>query len=287
MDVRFVKTDPTGNTTILVESPVKLEEQAEVARRLMRPDCLSAEQVGFVGPARDPAAAKASLRMMGGEFCANAAMSLAAFLVWRDGESARDGEFAVPLEISGANGVTECLVRRAAEKFTGTVPMSPPKSISRISLPIAGKERLFVSVALPGITHIIVPIEIFISGYQAREYAEIAAREWRRLIDDAAFGVLLYDRENKRGVQDSITPLVHVKASDTTVWEQACGSGSAAIGAYAASLSGKNAVTPVRQPGGVITADARYENGAVTKISITGGVRIVARGTAYINFDLA
>ncbi|MDR1514517.1 MAG: hypothetical protein LBS45_02385 [Synergistaceae bacterium] len=282
MDVRFVKTDPTGNTTILVESPVKLEDQAEIARHLMRHDCLSAEQVGFIGPPRDPLAAIASLRMMGGEFCGNAAMSLAAFLVWKGGREARDSEITVPIEVSGADGVTACLVRRAGDKFTGTVPMASPKSIGRLSLPLAGRERLLASVVLPGITHIIVPLEIFRSLDEARESALLAAPEWRRLINGDAFGILLYDRGNTPGAQNSITPLVHVKASDTTVWERGCGSGSAAIGAYLATLTGASAVTPVSQPGGVITANARYENGDVKEISITGSVRIVARGIAYI-----
>jgi diaminopimelate epimerase len=249
----------------------------------MRDDCLSAEQVGFIGPPSDTLRAVASLRMMGGEFCGNAAMSLAAFLAWRDG--APDGERRVPLEVSGADGVTECLVRRDGEAFTGTVPMSPPEGIGRLSLSLAGQERDLVSVRLPGITHVIVPLELFRSASEARDAAWLASLEWRHLIGGAAFGILLHGREHApEGAQDSITPLVHVKASDTTVWERGCGSGSAAVGAYLASLSGQSAVTRVSQPGGVITTEARCENGQVTGISITGNVRIVARGTAYVDF---
>jgi diaminopimelate epimerase len=278
MDLRFVKTNPTGNTTILVESPVKIEDQAEIAGILMRDDFISAEQVGFIGSPQNPLAAAASLRMMGGEFCGNAAMSLGAFLVWRDGGT--EGEINVPLEVSGSDGVTECIIKRNGDDFQdfqGTVKMPPPERVEEISLPLAGMERKFAAIRLPGIAHVIVPLEIFASAEEAKISAEQAAAKWGKLIEGEAFGILLHERE-----KNSIIPLVCVKASGTAVWERGCGSGSAAIGAYLAGLSGTDESAQVSQPGGVIAVDARCENGAVMGISITGNVKIVARGTAYI-----
>ena len=38
----------------------------------------------------------------------------------------------------------------------------------------------------------------------------------------------------------------------------------------------------LKQPGGVMHATVSYQNGAVTKIEITGSVAIVAEGTAYL-----
>ena len=278
MELRFVKTNPTGNTTILVESPVEIGDQAEIAKILMRDDVLCAEQVGFLGAPRNPSAARANLRMMGGEFCGNAAASLAAFLVWRDG--GHEKETKVPLEVSGADGVTECLIKRCGEEFQGTVGIMPPLRIESLHLPLAGMKQELPSVKLRGITHVIVPLEILGPAQEARQSAEQAAKEWAGLIEDEAFGILLYECQ-----KNSITPLVCVKTSGTAVWERGCGSGSAAIGAYLASLagsSGANVTTSVTQPGGIITVETRRENGAVSGISITGNVRIVARGTAYI-----
>jgi diaminopimelate epimerase len=275
MDLRFVKTNPTGNTTILIESRVRIEDQAEIAGILMRDDFLSAEQVGFLGTPQNPSAAAASLRMMGGEFCGNAAMSLAAFLVWQDGGT--EGEINVPLEVSGADGITECFIKRSGDDFQGTVKMPPPERIEELSLPLAGMERHLAAIRLPGITHVIVPLEIFGSAEEARKSAEQAAAKWEKLIEGEAFGILLHERE-----KNSITPLIRVKASGTTVWERGCGSGSAAIGAYLAGLSGADESARVTQPGGVIAVEARYEDGSVTGLSITGKVKIIARGMVYI-----
>jgi diaminopimelate epimerase len=218
--------------------------------------------------------------MMGGEFCGNAAMSLAAFLVWRDGEATLGG-INVPIEVSGADGVVDCLIRRQEGGYRGTVRMPPPDGIEELTLPLAGAYRKFTSVRLPGITHVVVPLEIFgakrADDRAVRDETERTAREWARLIEDAAFGLLLYDDANT-----SITPLVLVRSIGTMVWERGCGSGSAAIGAYIAKKSGCDAVSSVIQPGGVIEVDARLENGVVSDVSITGNVRITARGTAYV-----
>ena len=68
-------------------------------------------------------------------------------------------------------------------------------------------------------------------------------------------------------------PLVYVRGSETMVWETACGSGSAAIGALEALRQGKDhTVIPVPQPGGIIRAEARAENGKIREVSITGFV---------------
>ncbi|MBC7083025.1 MAG: hypothetical protein H5T95_05975 [Firmicutes bacterium] len=96
MRLRFVKMNPTGNTTIFVLDPVPVPEQARIAVTLMDPSVLGGEQVGFVslsseggppraGPARGGPGPEiaASLRMMGGEFCGNAARSLGAYLAYK------------------------------------------------------------------------------------------------------------------------------------------------------------------------------------------------------------
>lgn len=96
MKLRFVKMNPTGNTTVFVLDPVPVPDQAKTALALMAPSVLGGEQVGFVSlaptegpPGAGPACGgpgptiAASLRMMGGEFCGNAARSLGAYLAYK------------------------------------------------------------------------------------------------------------------------------------------------------------------------------------------------------------
>ena len=84
MELQFVKMNPTRNMTILVETPVPRAKHGEIAKQLMAEDSVCAEQVGYIEPALHPLAA-ARLQMMGGEFCGNASMSLAALLAMREG----------------------------------------------------------------------------------------------------------------------------------------------------------------------------------------------------------
>ena len=76
---RYVTLDPTGNLTCLVLDPVDPAEEAEVTRQLLG-EC---EQVAYLVPPEKPEAV-AGIRLMGGEFCGNAAMAAAAWLA-RDG----------------------------------------------------------------------------------------------------------------------------------------------------------------------------------------------------------
>ena len=73
MNVRYRMFDPTGNLTLLVETPVEAARQAETAARLLEAEPAT-EQVGFLCAAPD---ADIALRMAGGEFCGNAAMCAA------------------------------------------------------------------------------------------------------------------------------------------------------------------------------------------------------------------
>ncbi|MBQ6399514.1 MAG: hypothetical protein IJI21_05265 [Clostridia bacterium] len=83
---RYVRLDPTGNLTCLVLDPVEKAEEPGITARLM-----------------------------GGEFCGNAAMASACYLAERDGM--RAGE--VLLEVSGAEGPVHCGVRKGEDAWDG------------------------------------------------------------------------------------------------------------------------------------------------------------------------
>ena len=269
MELRFVKMNPTQNMTILVETPVERALQPELARRLMSEDSVCAEQVGYIEPASMPGAAT-RLQMMGGEFCGNASMSLAALLALRAGLS--DGEaHTYQLEVSGADALVNCSITRADGGWLGEVDMPLPE---RAAITELGDGRRYPVVFFPGIAHVLVD-----EDEMNPEAAETLAPKWCRMLRTDALGVLLVDAAFTR-----MRPLVYVRASDSAVWERGCGSGTAAIAAWRAQLAiDGRADVRIAQPGGVISASAVFYGGGFKSIRIRGRVAPVAMGTAWVN----
>lgn len=273
MEIQFVKTNPTQNMTILVQSEVPRAQQPLVASALMAYDSVYAEQAGFIERPVD-SAAWARLQMAGGEFCGNATMSLAALLAWERGIA--PGKTAeVPLEASGVDGILTCAVEMHTNSMRATVEMPPPQRIEQRELSWKGKAVVVAVVYFSGITHIIVPVEAVNSAWMA--FAEQTVHERPNWVHDDAMGVLLYDGKSAR-----MDPLVSVRASGTTVWERGCGSGTAAVGAWLAHGTDKSVKADIHQPGGTITVQAHNVEGMIQRVAITGTVQIAARGTAYI-----
>ena len=251
---RYVLLDPSGNLTALVTEWGGREDEEEITRRLMR----LSEQVAYLEPASLPGAV-ARIRLMGGEFCGNAAMAAAGWLV-RD--RIRPGvEMTVPLEVSGAEDIVFCRIRGTEDGAEGTVEMPPVLEIFRTDkygLPLT-------AVRMEGIVHFIREG----GGPLDPGKAEALLREIAADVPDDAVGLL--DRNPETG---GMKPLVYVRESGTAVWETACGSGSAAVGAALAARSGTGKVTTeVKQPGGIIRAEAEAENGTVRRVTITGTIR--------------
>ena len=120
----YVVANPTGNVTILVTSPVSPELQSETGSFLLQLEP-RAEQVGFYSAGKQPFTA--GIRMGGGEFCGNAALSAAAYALWQSGQT----EATVTLDFSGVEDPVEVHVRRDGERsFSGRVRMPYPLSFS-------------------------------------------------------------------------------------------------------------------------------------------------------------
>ena len=127
MKLNFAKLNPSENMTIIVTSPVPRPQQAAVAEKLMAYGSVFAEQVGFLEEPCLPGA-RARLQMMGGEFCGNASMSLAAWLAHCDG-LADGADRDYPLEVSGADGLVNCRILRRGSAYDGTVAVPVPACI--------------------------------------------------------------------------------------------------------------------------------------------------------------
>lgn len=267
MKLRFIKFNPTRNMTILVTDSVPRNRHGEIAAKLMDYGSVGAEQVGYLEAPADPRC-RIRLQMMGGEFCGNASMSAGAYLAMRD-NLADGAEVVYPLEVSGADKIIECRIARRGTAFTGTVDMSLPESIEDIDL---DGVRAHI-VRFSGIAHAIVPADRI-----SREDAEARIRAWRAAIGADALGILRAMENDAR-----IEPLVYVQSTDSAVWEQGCGSGSAAMGAYIAFARKTDADICIDQPGGRIRVQAEYARSAVRRIRITGTVKIAAEGCAYID----
>lgn len=260
MELRYTLIDPTKNITLLVTSPVPRALQAQTANFLLKrhPE---AEQVGFWEAPEDPAAAQARLQMMGGEFCGNATMSLGAWLS-RENRLPWGEQHQWQLEVSGAAAPVECTVTAVRAGYLGDVAMPLPEEIGTQSFPLHGKDTPLETVHLPGICHILLPAAMIDRGE-----AEALLRLWSARLPEAAVGLLLWEEDACR-----FTPLVHVKATDTAVWERGCASGTAAVAAALTCRRRSGQCLSVKQPGGTIAAITGYEAGHLTSLHIHGAV---------------
>ena len=251
---RYVKLDPTGNTTCLVLDPTEPQDEKAVTRKLLE-EC---EQVAYLEAPTQPGAV-AAIRLMGGEFCGNAAMAAAAWLV-REELAEGEGK-SLLLQVSGAADPVRCTVRKTAEGFEGTTEMPPLQEIreemfSRIP---------FTLVRMQGIVHLI-HTGAELGNAKAEKLLAVKAA----VLPDEAIGLLQWNPEN-----GFLTPLVWVRGSESMVWENACGSGSAAVGAAEALRAGNGTkTTQVSQPGGTISVSAEARDGQILSVAITGQIRL-------------
>ena len=159
----YALLDPTGNMTLLAETPVPETAQPLAAKQLMALEPAT-EQVGFVSDTDD----SIGLRMAGGEFCGNASMSAAVLYLLRKG---RDGG-EVTVRVSGTPKPVSVTAERLPDgSWQGCVEMPRPLSVRKECFP-DGSERPVIR--FPGITHVVLESEM------DRTEAERLAPVWCR-----------------------------------------------------------------------------------------------------------
>ena len=253
----YALLDPTGNMTLLAETPVPEAAQPLTAKQLMELEP-AAEQVGFVSDTDDGI----GLRMAGGEFCGNASMSAAVLYLLRKG---RDGG-EVTVHVSGTPQPVPVTAERDPDgTWRGGVVMPKPLSVGRERFS-DGTERPVVR--FPGITHVILETEM------KQVEAERLAPVWCRELGSEALGLMFLDRE--RGI---LKPLVYVPSADTLFWESSCASGTTAVGAYLAAEAGTAVRVPLKQPGGTLEIEADPDG----KLILKGTVRLVRQADAELD----
>lgn len=233
--IRYHVMNPTGNITILVETPAEEASQAALAEKLMARE-RDAEQVGFLSAADG---CDIALRMAGGEFCGNAAMSSAVLCAARCG--AEQGVFNV--RVSGCEKPVRVDVERLPDgRYRGTVEMPAPQSVELTDFPGYGQVPV---IHFDGISHAVIEEPM------KREEAERRIREWCGYLKKSAFGLMFTDPSCT-----ALTPLVYVPGADTLVWENSCASGTAAAGAYQAAKRGGAVSLAFKEPGGTLEINA-------------------------------
>ncbi|MNI04416.1 hypothetical protein D3C73_573380 [compost metagenome] len=273
MEVKFIKTNPTQNMTILVESHHTRDTYQHVASRMMAYDHVCAEQVGFI-ELSECEGAWARLQMMAGEFCGNATMSLAAVMAWR--RNLRPGQqLEVPLEVSGSNRILMCQVQAQQIGYLCKSEMPIPLAIDNLMINCNGATIQTVVTRYPGIVHTVVEVDSFNSSI--RDFARRMVKCPELLQGEAALGIMLYRRQSHE-----LAPLIYIPDTDTMIWERGCGSGVATIGAYMAKEEGRDIHLEITQPGGMIEVWARCHRGDITSLEIQGHVDISAVGTAFV-----
>lgn len=269
-DIRYTKIDPSGNITLIVDSFVERGEQWHVAAQLMALDT-SAEQVGFMERAEDPCCA-ARLQMMGGEFCGNASLSAAAFLL-RRAQIPSNTQCRLPLEVSGAPEAVKISGQFDENGvFSGSVSMPLPESLSEIVFLDGFDCYTLPLVRFPGICHAIVE-----SGAVSRATAEKCIAAWCRTLGTDALGLMFLDAD-----AGTLEPLVYVASTDTAVWEGSCASGTCAAAAYLAERSGDVADVTLKQPRGTLSATARFCGGQIISLVLNGSAVICGEYTVVL-----
>lgn len=241
MNIKYHLINPTGNITILVETPVRIEEQPKIGSLLMQkePSC---EQVGFIQ--KGDSESDIVLRMAGGEFCGNATMSTAAFFC-RSQELASGESRNVAVKILGVNKIVNVTITREDNVYFGKVEMPRPNSIKNERFYYEGRYFPYPIVEFKGISHMVVEDDMPIS------MAERAIKKWCDDFHLEGLGIMLVNRE-----LTSLRPLVYIKDADTLVWESSCASGTTAVGAYLCKRDNEDKSFSFAEPGGTLTIEA-------------------------------
>ncbi len=259
MKISYLIADPSGNTTAFVLADVP--HRGPAARRVM--DALGVEQVAFVHHGR--------MDMMGGEFCGNASRSFALVqaLLQPDGTLAPlTGSRLEKVAVSGADQPLTVTIRREQGVLWAAIEMPLPAAVRPVQDALLGPCTL---VQYPGISHIVLEDRPFSEAQLAAARALVAqsvpagpARE--------CFGLMYLSVQH-------LLPLVYVAATDTLIWESSCASGTCAVAAARATLTGQSTRTELFQPGGSLTCNAEVTGGTLTALQLDGPVTFSAMGT--------
>ncbi len=246
--LEYYITNPAGNITALVVSPVQKKDYTAVNNFIMAAES-NVEQVGFAD-----FTGGITLNMAGGEFCANATVSAAALYCCLNKN--QGGAFKV--NASGVDAPVK--VEITPEKgIYNTCLEFPRPEIKIMPVLVGGTTAEFPVVNLGGIAHIIAD-ESFNKSFAQNTLKDFAAKNGL-----AAAGIMLYNKTTAE-----LVPVVYVKACNTLFFEKSCGSGSMAVGTYLTQCQA-NKTVELKQAGGIFKVSG---SAAQKTIKLYGSVKI-------------
>lgn len=236
MTIDYYLINPTENITLLVETPVLRELQPFVASELLLYE-KRGEQVGFIEKSGEY---DISVRMAGGEFCGNAALSAAALYLKENPYKSN-----IKVCLSGVPLSVKAL-KDSKSKFQFSAYLKNDAVIDDVSFEYKGKAYNLPIVHLCGISHIIAEKPCI--DFSPEDVIKDICKD----LNAGALGIMTFDSES-----NSLTPLVFVREGNTLYWEKSCASGTASLGAYLFHKTGNKISLDINEPGGIlsITAD--------------------------------
>lgn len=248
---------PGGNDTAIVNGLVNKKTDKNLINKEIMSMFPNVEQVGFVNLKKD----KYKLQMAGGEFCGNATRC-AAYLAC-DGKT---GE--IKIKVSGTNKILNAGIDKQQEVYA----QMPISIDTRIQKDQAKPNNSIVFI--DGIVQYVDWDYKKIENKSKVEVTKIALKiiKSKRFDKYPAAGVMFVKK-----IKDTfkIIPIVYVKKINTSFYETACGSGSAAIGLVVATEK-KTSIDNLRilQPSqSYITVSVNYEDGKFGDVYIKGKVK--------------
>ena len=277
----FYKMSPSGNTTVLIKNKDSMDARyrALISNKILDPLHLGGEQVGVVSYLED---GTPRLDMMGGEFCGNATRSVLALLLFEDSKSLKsigENHWECHLSVSGVNEKVKGECFKEGSKINTKVYLSTKNHVEEKLL---DGYKVFVAY-LSGITHVILNEPHF--KFRKDNYVEFSkhVRDSLELQNESAVG-LIFVQKNDNGV--FIDPVVWVRDTDSTYYETACGSGTAAFGIVSALNNKRDFKERIYQPSKKsielevrLSSDALY----VESVSIGGIVDVIAKGELFLD----
>lgn len=215
MTLSIVIVSAGGNPTALVErSAVPHELRPAVAAYLMGTLTPHVEQVGFLGEGSD---ADLQLDMAGDELCINGIRSAATLAF-----SKNPMQSSWLIATSGYDVPIRCRVFPAADRFACTIYL--PLQAKSMSLRPKFHLALFDTIA-----HFTLRVPA-LPDARTIDHLAAEARQRPDVRDFPAIGFIPFKQTMK---EITIAPLVYTRATNTTVCETACGSGSIAVALHA------------------------------------------------------
>lgn len=239
--------DPSGNITALVLGDAYTqEEKTRINAAVMEAD-QSIEQLGFLSET------ECILTMAGGEFCGNATRCAALYYL-----CCRECSTSF-IHVNG----DQIAVGAEGDCVWCDIPIS--------GYAIHSLDEAAHIVSMRGITHLVLQCR------KSMEHTPEALKEKAKELmehyapDDEAVGVIFTSEQS--GALE-IKPVIWVKAINTLICENACGSGTVAAVMVESYLKKTDVIRKVLQPSGeCLEADIRFSEEKITKAVLSGKIK--------------